>query len=105
MLIGVVHVARGIRYRWRPVLAGTGLTVTGLLLRGSMLGVIAFPGIWFLLYAPLTPASPGASGKWRAELVRELSAYPAPTHRRDLEATLARYPDDVTRELRDILMT
>jgi hypothetical protein len=39
----------------------------------------------------------------RSELARELAAYSTPAQRCDLEATLDRYPDDVTYELRDIL--
>jgi hypothetical protein len=46
--------------------------------------------------------------RWRAqqrrsELERELAAYSTAAQRRDLEATLDRYPDDITYELRDIL--
>ena len=41
--------------------------------------------------------------KQRCELVRELAQYSTPAQRRDLEATLDRYPDCVTYELRDIL--
>ena len=45
---------------------------------------------------------------WRArqrhrELARELAAYSTPAERRDFEAILDRYPDDLTYELRDIL--
>ncbi len=39
----------------------------------------------------------------RSALERELAAYSTPAQRRDLEATLAQYPDGVTYELRDIL--
>jgi len=41
--------------------------------------------------------------KRRCELERELAAYSTPAQRWDLEATLDRYPDGVTYELRDIL--
>lgn len=46
--------------------------------------------------------------RWRAhqrhiELARELAAYSTPAQRRDFEAMLDRYPDDITYELRDIL--
>ena len=46
--------------------------------------------------------------RWRArqrhlELARELAAYSTPAERRDFEAILDRYPDDITYELRDIL--
>jgi hypothetical protein len=42
-------------------------------------------------------------GVLNSRLERELSGYSTPTDRSDLEAILDRYPDDVTRELRDIL--
>ena len=38
-----------------------------------------------------------------SELERELAAFSTPAQRRDLEATLDRYPDDITYELRNIL--
>ena len=41
--------------------------------------------------------------KRRSELERELAAYSTPAQRCDLEATLDRYPDGITYELRDIL--
>jgi hypothetical protein len=42
--------------------------------------------------------------RWRcSRLERELAGYSTPAERSDLEAILDRYPDDVTRELRDIL--
>lgn len=41
--------------------------------------------------------------KQRCELVRELAEYSTPAQRCDLQATLDRYPDYVTYELRDIL--
>ena len=41
--------------------------------------------------------------KQRCELERELADYSTPAQRCDLLATLDRYPDSVTYELRDIL--
>jgi hypothetical protein len=35
--------------------------------------------------------------------MRELAAYSTPAQRRDLEATLDRYPDGITDEIREIL--
>lgn len=101
--IGLLRLARGVRTRWRPVLAGTVLTAVGVLLRGGAAGVVFFPGIMFLLSALLTPASPQANGRRRSELERELAAYSTPAQRCDLEATLDRYPDGITYELREIL--
>ena len=43
-----------------------------------------------------------AARKRRAELIRELAGYAA-ADRADFEATLGRYPPEVTRELRSIL--
>ena len=57
----------------------------------------------FLLSAPLVPDIPEADRKRRAALSRELAVYSTPAQRRDLEATLDQYPDNVTYELRDIL--
>jgi hypothetical protein len=103
MAIGLMRLARGVRSRWRPLLAGSLLTAAGLMLRGAVWGVIAMPGLWFLVYALLAPARPGADRRRRSELERELATYSTPVQRRDLEATLDRYPDDITSELRDIL--
>ena len=44
-----------------------------------------------------------AARQRRRSLERELAGYSTPSQRRDLEATLDRYPDGVTQELRDIL--
>ena len=44
-----------------------------------------------------------AARRRRAKLERELAEYATPAERRDLEATLDRYPDGVTHELRAIL--
>jgi hypothetical protein len=102
-VVGLMRLARGVRLRWRPLLAGGMLTTVGFMLRGGAWGVVALPGLWFLCYALLIPASRDADRKRRSELERELAAYSTPAQRRDLEAILDRYPDDVTYELRDIL--
>lgn len=101
-IIGLMHLARAVRPRWRSLLAGGVLTVVGLMLRGVG-GMILVPGLLFLWDALLIPASPHADSKRRAELERELAGYSTPTQRCDLEATLDRYPDAITYELRDIL--
>ena len=73
------------------------------MLRSGVGSVLFFPGAWLLLIALLTPPSSKAASKRRSELERELAAYSTPAQRCDLEATLDRYPDDITYELRDIL--
>jgi hypothetical protein len=82
------------------LLAGGVLTVVGVILRSGPGGVALLPGLLFLVYALLIPPSPEAA---RSELERELAVYSTPAQRRDLEATLDRYPDGMTHELRDIL--
>jgi hypothetical protein len=96
--------ARAVRARWRPLLAGAVLTGANVVLRGNELaGIVLLPGIVLLLSAPLFPGAPEADRPRRAELERELAGYSTNAQRYDLEATLDRYPDDVTREVRDIL--
>ena len=51
----------------------------------------------------LIPLDPVAASPRRRELERELAAYSTPDQRCDLEATLDRYPDSATGELREIL--
>jgi hypothetical protein len=104
-VIGLMHLARAVRPRWRPLLAGVALTVAGVILRSSIWGAALIPGILFLWSALLIPASPDGDQKRRSELERELAGYSTPAQRRDLEKTLDRYPDSVTYELRDILAT
>jgi hypothetical protein len=100
-VIGLVHLARAARSRWRPLLAGTVLTVVGVTLRSGPWGAVLLPGLVFLGAALLLPAGPE---DWRrSELERELAGDLTPAHRRDLEATLDRYPDSVTYDLRRIL--
>ncbi len=103
--IGALFTVMGIMrlgIRWLPLLAGVVLTVAGVIMRSGMGSLVFFPGVLFLLSALLTPANPEARER-RSELERELAAYSTPAQRRDLEATLAQYPDGITYELRDIL--
>ena len=102
-VIGLMHLARGVRPRWQPVLAGTVLAVAGFMLRSGAWGALFPAGLWFFVYALLMPGGPDSDHRRRAELERELAAYSTPAQRRDLEATLDRYPDGITHELRDIL--
>lgn len=102
-VIGPMRLASAVRPRWRPLLAGGVLTAVGGMLRSGAWSALLLPGLLFLFSAPLIPASPDADRKRRCELERELAAYSTPAQRCDLEATLDRYPDSVTYELRDIL--
>jgi hypothetical protein len=102
-VLGLLRLARGVRHRWRPLLAGGVLSVVGWVLRGDVWGIAFVAGLWFLVYALLIPAVPEAGREQHAELARQLAAYSTPGQRSDLEATLDRYPDSVTRELREIL--
>jgi hypothetical protein len=99
--IAVLLTVIAVQPRWRPLLAGTILTVFGLIERQGTVGLITIPGMLFLWYALLTPGD--ADRERRAELKRELAAYSTPSQRCDLEATLNRYPDEVTYEIRHIL--
>jgi hypothetical protein len=101
--IGVIRLANAIRPRWRPVLAGVVLTVAGVIMRSGQGGIVLLPGLMSLMYALFIPGSPAADRTRRSELERELAAYSTPAQRRDLEATLDRYPDGITDELRNIL--
>ena len=102
-VIGLLRLARGMRARWKPLLAGGVLTAAGLMLSSSIWSLVSVFGLWLLVYALLVPVNPGGGGRQRAELERELAAYSTPAQRRDLEAILDRYPDGATYELRDIL--
>jgi hypothetical protein len=103
-LVALWPAARAIRARWRPLLAGAVLTATGVVMRGSTTGsVVLLPGLLLLLTAPLLPGAPEGDRLRRLQLERELAVYSTARQRFDLEATLDRYPDGDTRELRDVL--
>ena len=101
--VGLLRVASAVRPRWRPLAAGTVLTVAGFIMRSGMPGVVMIPGMLFLTAALLAPSDPAADNPRHRALERELAAYSTPSQRRDLDAILDRYPDRDTRELRDIL--
>jgi hypothetical protein len=103
ILIGLLRVRRVARRPWAPVLAGVVLTTTGVVLRNGPGGLLLLPGLLFLLDALLVPASPKEDRARLAQLRRELGEYSTAAQRADLEATLDRYPDGETHELRDIL--
>ncbi len=101
--VGLLRVAAAVRPRWRPLAAGTALTVAGFIMRSGMAGAVMIPGMLFLAAALLAPPDPAADNPRRRALERELATYSTPAQRRDLDAILDRYPDRDTRELRDIL--
>jgi hypothetical protein len=78
-VIGLMRPARGVRFRWRPLLAGAVLTVLGVMLRSD---VVIGAGLWFFAYALVFPASSDTDRKRRYELERELPIYsiPAESH-------------------------
>ncbi len=102
-VMGMMRLARGVRSRWRPLLAGVTLTAAGVVLRHGAWSVLFLAGFWSLLYAALIPARPDADRRRPTALERELAGYSTHTQRCDLEAILSRYPDGVTGELRDVL--
>jgi hypothetical protein len=102
-VVGFIAVGHAVRVRWQPLLSGGVLTVAGVILRSGPGGVVIIPGLLLLMSAPLTEGSPDGDRRRRRELQRELARFSTPAQRCDLEATLDRYPDAVTHEIRDIL--
>ena len=98
-VVGLMALARGVWARRWLLLVGVVLMVAGFVVRGGPSAAFRLPGLMLLLSSPLIPAR----SKARVKLERELAAYSTPAERRDLEATLDQYPDDVTREMREIL--
>ena len=101
--IGVLLTVIAVRPRWRPLLAGTVLIAIGVVVRDSPVGVVLVPGLLSLWRALLIPGDTSADRERRLRLERELTAFSTSAQRCDLEATLARYPDSITAEIRDIL--
>jgi hypothetical protein len=103
-VVALWPLVRAVRARWRPLLAGVALTTAGVVMRGNTAAsVVLLPGLVLLMMAPLLPGTPEGDRLRRLELERELAGFVTSAQRHDLEATLDRYPDDVTHELRDIL--
>lgn len=100
-LLALLALARAVRPRWKPLLPGTVLIVTAAVMHGSAAAsIMLLPGLLLVMSAPLLPGTPGAE---QTELERELAGYRTNAQRNDLEAALDQYPDDVTREIREIL--
>jgi hypothetical protein len=75
---GALRLARAVRPRWRPLLAGGVLTVVGAMASGAW-GALLLPGVLFLLFAPLISATPKAR---RSEVERGLAVFSHPAQRR-----------------------
>ena len=56
-VVRLMPLARAVRARWRPLLAGGVLTVVGVMWLDGPGGMVLLPGLWLLFSAPLTPAS------------------------------------------------
>ena len=102
-VVRMLPVARAVLARWRPLLAGTVLTMAGVVMRDSPVSIVLLPGLMILMSAPFMSARSRANSLRFSRLERELAAYSTPAQRRELEATLDRYPDRITSELREIL--
>jgi hypothetical protein len=81
-VVGLMPLARAVRARWRPLLAGGVLTVAGVMWLDGPGGMVLLPGLWLLLSAPLIPASPEADRMRRPEVEHELAVFSTPAQRR-----------------------
>ncbi len=101
--IGALLVVIAVRPRWRPLLGAAVLAVVGLTQGSGVGGIVLIPAFLLLWHAVLIPGDSDADSGRRSQLERELAAYSTAAQRVDLEATLDRYPDGLTHEIRDIL--
>jgi hypothetical protein len=101
--IGALLMVIAVRPRWRPLLGAAVLTAIGVTQGSAVGGIVLIPAFLLLWHAALIPADSDADRDRRSQLERELAAYSTSAQRRDLEATLDRYPDGITYEIRDIL--
>ena len=101
--IGALLVVIAVRPRWRPLLGAAVLAVIGVTQGSGVGGIVLIPAFLLLWHAVMIPADSDADRERRSQLERELAAYSTPAQRFDLEATLDRYPDGITLEMRDIL--
>jgi hypothetical protein len=102
--IGMLLTVIAMRPRWRSLPAGTVLILLGVIERHGIGGVLIIPGVLLLWHAVLMLVYTDADLEARSQLRRELAAYSTPAQRCDLEATLDRYPDGTTYEIRSILV-
>ena len=90
IVMGLMRLARAVRPRWRPLLAGGVLTLVGGMLRGAW-GVVFLPGLLFLLSAALVPARPTTDHVRRAEVERGLGVFEHPAQLRLASKAIALY--------------
>lgn len=91
VVLSLTRLAGPVRGRWRPALAGGVLTAVGVTMRDGPGGLVLLPGLWFLLTAPLVPATSKADRVRRSELERELAltAFSTPGQRRLVNQAMA----------------
>jgi len=81
-VVGLMPLARAVRARWRPLLAGGVLTVAGVMWLDGPGGMVLLPGLCLLLSAPLIAASPEADRMRRPEVELERAVFSHPAQRR-----------------------
>ena len=86
-VVGLRPLARAVRARWRPLLAGAVLTMVGIIWLDGPGGLVLLPGLWLLLSAPLISASPEADRMRRPEVELERAVFSHPAQRRLLAMT------------------
>jgi hypothetical protein len=90
MIIGLIRLARVVRPRWRPLLAGGVLTGFGVV-AAVVWGLVLLPGLLFLVSAALIPARPKTDRTRRAEIEHELGVFSHPAQLRLASQAVALY--------------
>jgi hypothetical protein len=90
MIIGLIRLARVVRPRWRPLLAGGVLTGFGVV-AAVVWGLVLLPGLLFLVSAALIPARPKTDRTPRAEIEHELGVFSHPAQLRLASQAVALY--------------
>jgi hypothetical protein len=90
MIIGLMRLARAVRPRWRPLLAGGVLTGFGVV-AAVVWGLVLLPGLLFLVSAALIPARPKTDRAGRAEIEHELGVFSHPAQLRLVSQAIALY--------------